>query len=101
MSGLDCRETLGGVSFAVRLKPRARREGLEGVKGGVLQAAVHAPPVEGEANRALIRLLARACDVPPSTVWIVRGEAGRVKSLMVRGMSPETLRRKIHELGLD
>jgi len=101
MSGLDCRETPSGVSFTVRLKPRARREGLEGVKGGMVQAAVHAPPVEGEANRALVKLAARSLGVPPSAVLIVRGEAGRVKTLRVAGMNAESLRRKIHDLGLE
>jgi hypothetical protein len=101
MSGLECRDTPSGAFFTVHLKPRARREGLEGVEEGMLTAAVHAPPVEGEANRSLIRIVARALDVPASSVSLVRGEKGRRKSLVVSGMSAQALRRKIHDLGLE
>lgn len=101
MSGFECREIPSGVLFGVRLKPRARRERLEPAKDGLLQAAVHAPPVGGEANRSLVRLLARALGVPPSAISIVRGETGRVKSLLAAGLSAERLRRRLHELGLE
>ena len=100
MSGLNLRETPSGVSFVIRLQPRARREGLEGVEAGILKAAVHAPPIDGEANRALVRLISRALDVPPSAVSILRGGKSRLKSLAVAGVSAEQARRRLDEHGL-
>ena len=52
----------------------------------MLAVRVTAPPVEGEANRAVAALLARVVRVPPSTVRVVRGERGRDKMVRVAGL---------------
>ena len=52
----------------------------------MLAVRVTAPPVEGEANRAVAALLARVLRVPPSTVRVVRGERGRDKMVRVAGL---------------
>jgi uncharacterized protein (TIGR00251 family) len=75
----------------VRLQPRASRDELLGVRDGVLHARVSAPPVDGQANRALCRLIAASVRVAPSHVEIVRGERGRSKLVRVGGMRQETL----------
>jgi len=75
----------------VRLQPRAQRDELSGMRDGVLQARVCAPPVDGEANRALCRLIARRAGVPPSRVAVIRGERGRLKLIAVSGVDQETL----------
>jgi len=68
------------VRFAVRLTPRGGRDAIDGVgEDGVLRVRVAAPPVEGAANEALCRLLARALDVAPGAVRIVAGAGGRRK----------------------
>lgn len=71
----------------VRLQPRASRDELLGMRDGVLHARVSAPPVDGQANRALCRLIAARAGVPPSRVGIVRGERGRSKLVRVEGIS--------------
>ena len=45
-----------------------------------------APPVEGAANAALLRLLGRTLGVAPSTLELLRGQAGRDKLVLVRGL---------------
>jgi len=75
----------------VRLRPRGHADELLGLVGGVLQAKVSAPPVEGKANKALCRLVAKRAGVAPSRVSVVRGEKSRDKVLLVEGVDEPTL----------
>jgi uncharacterized protein YggU (UPF0235/DUF167 family) len=56
---------------------------------------VTAPPVDGRANDALRRLIARRAGVAPSRVTLVRGEKSRDKTLSVEGVDPATLRERL------
>lgn len=67
------------MTIEVRLRPRGRGDELVGIENGVLQARVSAPPVDGKANRALCRLIAKRVGVAPSKVSVVRGEKSRDK----------------------
>ena len=75
----------------VRLQARPRKDELIGVRDGVLLARVSAPPVDGRANRALRRLIARQAGVSPSMVTIVTGERARDKLIRVDGVDPSAL----------
>lgn len=68
-----------GATFALRVQPRARAEGLELAHDGRLTARVNAPPVDGRANEAVRLLLARALGVAPTRLTLVRGASGREK----------------------
>lgn len=84
------------VSSRLRLRvtPRAGRDAIDGLRGGVLRVRLAAPPVEGRANAALVRLLARALGLPPRDVRVVRGATAREKLLEVDGVDePEVWRR--------
>lgn len=70
----------------VRLTPRSGRDEIAGVRDGVVVARVRAAPVDGQANRALEKLLAKALRVPPSRVSVVRGHSARVKVVQVEGV---------------
>jgi len=63
----------------VRVQPRARRNEVVGQVGGVLRVRVTAAPEGGEANRAVIGLLADALGVAPSRIELVRGATSRDK----------------------
>jgi uncharacterized protein YggU (UPF0235/DUF167 family) len=69
------------------LTPRAPIDHVDGVVDGVLRARVAAPPVEGAANQALIRLIAQELGVARSSVRLIAGAAGRQKLLVVEGVS--------------
>jgi uncharacterized protein len=75
----------------VRLRPRGHRDELIGVEDGVLHAKVSAPPVDGEANRALCRLIAKRVGVAPSRVSVVRGQKSRDKLVRVDGLGEAAL----------
>lgn len=76
----------------VRLRPRGQGDELLGFRDGVLQARVAAPPVDGRANKALCKLIAKAAGVAPSRVGVVRGEKARDKVVRVEGVDAEALR---------
>ena len=75
----------------MRLTPRGGRDGLDGwgqdeAGRTYLKARVSAAPTEGQANAALIKLLAKRLGVAKSAVSIVSGESARLKTLEVQGM---------------
>ena len=83
----------GGVALAVRLTPKGGRDAIDGIEQmadgrNVLKARVKAAPSEGEANTALIRLLAMAVGVPPRDVTLTAGATSRIKRLVVAGDPP-------------
>ena len=87
----------GAVSFAVRAQPRSSREAIEGVREGALRVALTAPPVEGEANAALVALLAKALGVAKRDVTVVAGTANRNKRVRVAGVTTEQVRARLAE----
>jgi uncharacterized protein YggU (UPF0235/DUF167 family) len=82
----------------VRVQPRASRPGVGGARGGALLVRVGAPPLEGAANEALLRLLGRELGVAPSAIRILRGAAGREKVLSVRGLTAEAVRARLRSV---
>ena len=79
------------ATVSVRVVPRSAKEGVAGLEGGVVRIRLNAPPVEGKANEALVRFLARAVGVPKSRITLVTGERGRSKIVRVAGVTPEAL----------
>jgi len=79
----------------VKVVPRAARDRLVGVEGGALKVRLCAPPVEGAANRALVKLLAKALGVSRSRVEIVAGARSRNKQVRVEGLSAGELRARL------
>ena len=81
--------------ISVRLTPRAGRSAIDGWDGDILRARVAAPPVDGKANDALLRLLAKALGVAPSRVALVSGAQSRVKIVEVDGLTADDIRRAL------
>lgn len=67
------------MRFAIRVKPGAKKDAVGGCHGDALIVAVAAPPVEGKANEAVRKALAKAFGVRRQDVVIVAGERGRDK----------------------
>jgi uncharacterized protein YggU (UPF0235/DUF167 family) len=83
----------GGLAVVVRLTPRGGRDAIEGVEQRadgqwVLKARVRAAASAGEANIALIGLVARAAGVPPRDVSLLSGTTARIKRLIIAGHGP-------------
>jgi uncharacterized protein (TIGR00251 family) len=82
---------MNAARIAVRLQPRASRDEIVGLRDGVLVVRVTAPPVDGRANQALCKLIARRAGVAPSRVSVVRGERSRDKLVQVEGVEADAL----------
>jgi uncharacterized protein (TIGR00251 family) len=81
--------------LVVRVTPRAGRDEIAGWQGDELRVRLRAPPVDGRANEALVRLLALSLGVPPSSIELVTGATARIKRLRVEGLSEAELRRRL------
>lgn len=73
----------------VRLTPRADREAIVLDGDGTVRARVAAPPVGGQANAALVKLLAQRLRVPKSRISVVRGQTAREKVVRVEGLAAD------------
>jgi uncharacterized protein len=80
-------ETPAGVSFQVRVVPRAGRTGAAGIRGDSLLGRLAAAPVDGAANDALVAMLAALLERPRRDVAIVSGERSRDKVVRISGIS--------------
>src|SRR5437763_16602592 len=85
--------TAGRLSVVVRLTPRGGRDAIDGIEQRadgqcVLKARVRAAATEGEANAALVALLARAAGIPSRDVTLVGGATARIKRLTIAGHGP-------------
>jgi uncharacterized protein len=80
------------ATIEVRVQARSRQDEIAGVRDGVLVVRVTAPPLEGRANRAVCRLIAKRAGVAPSRVAVVRGERSRDKLVVVEGVDEAALR---------
>jgi uncharacterized protein len=83
------------MELRVRVTARASRDELAGLKDGVLHVRVSAPPVDGKANQAVTRLIAKALGVGRTSVRVVRGERSRDKVVEVEGVDPDDARRAL------
>jgi uncharacterized protein len=88
-----------GCEIAVRLQPRARAAEILGEREGALLVRVTAPPVEGRANDALCRLIAKRAGVGVRRVSVVRGASSREKVVRVEGIGAAELRRRLTRTG--
>jgi uncharacterized protein (TIGR00251 family) len=85
------RASATGVTLAVRAQPGAKKTAITGVYGdgsaAQLKIAVHAPPIEGRANLALIYFLAETFNVQKNAVELITGELSRSKVFLLRGVT--------------
>ena len=87
------RETREGVTLAVRAQPGAKKTAITGIYGegsdAQLKIAVHAPPLEGRANQALIAFLADYFSLSRTRVELLSGELSRSKVFLLRGATQQ------------
>jgi uncharacterized protein (TIGR00251 family) len=79
------------ITVEILVQPRASRAKIGPVHDGRIKIAVTAPPVDGEANAAVIELVARRLGIARSSVEIVAGTSSRRKTLQITGVTRQQL----------
>jgi uncharacterized protein len=85
-------ESSSGVTFAVKVHPRARKNAITGELGDALKVSLRAPRIEGKANEACIEFFANLLKVPRSSVTIAAGQSSRSKVIRVVGLTAPQVR---------
>ena len=96
------RSSTTGVSIALRVTPRSGRDGVDGIEQlsdgrSVLKVRVRAIADGGEANRAVLALLAKSLGVPKASVSLLSGATSRLKQIAVAG-DPARLAEALRQL---
>lgn len=89
------KETKEGVLLMIYVQPKAKKNAIEGVDEwrGRLKVRIAAPPVEGKANKEVVKFFSKLLG---AEVSIVRGETSREKDLLVKGLSVEEVKKKLN-----
>jgi uncharacterized protein (TIGR00251 family) len=88
-------ETREGVRLEIKVQPRSSRNQIAGEQDGVLKIKLTAPPVDGEANQALIDYLSDLLGIPKRSVNLIKGETSRNKLVEISGIDKEFLLKKV------
>lgn len=89
-------ENPSGVSFAVKVHPRAKKNAITGEVGDAIKLSLTTPPIEGRANDACVEFFAKLLKVPRSSVTIASGLTSRNKVIRVAGVTSEYVRDRLH-----
>ena len=84
-----------GTRLTLRVQPRATRNSVVGLHGQAIRIRLTAPPVDGEANEALVSFMAERLGVPAAQVSLIRGHGSRDKVIEVMGLDPEDVARRL------
>ena len=80
-----------GAIINIRVIPNANKNEVSGIHGDSLKIRIQSPPVDGKANKALIRFISKKTRVPKSKIVILRGIKGRNKTVFIESL-PEVVK---------
>jgi uncharacterized protein (TIGR00251 family) len=86
-----------GIRIQVKVQPRASRNEIAGITGDYLRVRLTAPPVEGEANKLLLKVLAEVFHCSPGRLRLIHGVTGRLKLVEITGLVETDVRRAVGE----
>jgi hypothetical protein len=88
-------ESDAGITFAIKVHPRARKNAITGEVGDALKLSLTAPPIDGKANNACIDFFAKLLKLPRSSITIAAGQTSRNKVIRVAGLSAAEVRERL------
>ena len=92
---IPLRESKDGITFSVKIHPRAKKNTITGEVGDALKVSLTAPPLDGKANAACIDFFANLLKAPRSSVTIASGHASRNKVICIRGLPVEQVAERL------
>ncbi len=84
-------EVPGGIRLEIKVQPRSSKNQIAGEQEGALKVKLTAPPVDGEANQALINFLSSYFKIPKRNITLLKGETSRHKLVEIQGIDKTTL----------
>lgn len=88
----------GDLQVTVHVQPGAKTTSCAGVHGDALKIRLHAPPVDGKANQALVAWLAKTLGCPQGAIELIRGQTSRRKTLSISTSQADALIRQLQTL---
>jgi hypothetical protein len=88
-------ENNGTVRISLRVSPNARKTEFDGFHGERLRIRLHAPPVDGKANRDLVLFIAGQLGVRKTQCAVIHGETSRDKVVSISGIDAASVRRAL------
>jgi hypothetical protein len=95
---IELRTVDGGVILPVQAQAGARRNGILGVRNGMLRVAVTAAPEKGKANEAIMKVLGQALGVAKSSIELVCGATSAKKQFLIVGQAEDVVRSAIEHI---
>jgi uncharacterized protein (TIGR00251 family) len=92
---IPIREHDGGISFHIKVHPRAKKNAITGEVGDALKLTLSAPPVEGRTNTACVEFFAKLLKVPRGSVTIASGEHSRLKVVRISGVTAGQISQRV------
>jgi hypothetical protein len=89
------RETAEGVVLTLRVQTKASRDEVVGRHGDALKVRITEAPLEGKANKHLIRFLSKRLGIPRSQMTIQSGATSRTKCIAIRGVTAARVRERL------
>lgn len=95
-----CSALPGAIRLAVQITPNAKKTEVIGVLDDVLKLRLQAQPIEGKANQALVKFIAKTLEVPRTAVTITHGQTNKRKLIEVSSgtLTPEEVERRLVKL---
>jgi len=81
------------TTIDVKVLPRSSKDEIVEKKGGVYKIKLTAPAIEGKANKALLKLLAKKLGLPKREIRIISGERSRMKSIRIDRLTLEQVKK--------
>lgn len=85
----------GGIIVTCHAVPRAAQDAVQGLHDDALKIRLHAPPVDGKANEALISFLSRTLNIPKGNIALKSGFGQRRKVIEINGLSKSEIEKRL------
>jgi uncharacterized protein (TIGR00251 family) len=92
---MSVRETENGTIITVKVVPNSSRNEISSDSEGRVTVRLTSPPVEGRANKGLLKILGKKLGIAPSCITIVKGQGSREKTVHISGLDQDQVRGRL------